>query len=190
METKEKILKAGAEIIAHEGLRSFTAKNLAKRVGISDAAVFKHFSSMEEVAQELFDRFTSDCLRRVERVVRSKKDPKEKLEKLIETQIRMLERTKGILPLICLELVRSNRKPLKEKASAVLNAYASLVKEVIKEGVEKGVFKEELDLDEVAYSLIGLMQAKAFQWFVRGKKGRIVRDPETLKKLVLTGMLR
>jgi len=32
------------------------------------------------------------------------------------------------------------------------------------------------------------MQAKAFQWFLKGKKGKMTRDPETVKKLILYGL--
>jgi len=43
--TKDKIIEIAAEIIAQEGLRGFTAKNIAARLNITDAAIFKHFKN-------------------------------------------------------------------------------------------------------------------------------------------------
>jgi transcriptional regulator, TetR family len=43
LSTREKIILAGAEIIIHEGLKRFTAKNIANKIGITDAAIYKHF---------------------------------------------------------------------------------------------------------------------------------------------------
>lgn len=69
VKTREKILKVGAEIIAHDGLRKFTAKNLAQKIGISDAAIFKHFSSMNEIAEEIIRRYTNECILRTKEAV-------------------------------------------------------------------------------------------------------------------------
>jgi len=188
--TREKIIKAGAEIIAHEGLKRFTAKNLAQKVGISDAAIFKHFSSMEEIAEEILARFTGECLKKVEKVVEEELPPRQKLEKIIETHLELLEKSKGVVPVICLEFSRSNRKHIREKANAFLRAYAELVKKVLKEGVERGEFRDDLDLEEVAFSFIGFMQAKAFQWLLKGKRGKVVREGDTVKKLFLEGVVK
>ncbi len=185
--TREKILKAAAEIIAHEGLKKFTAKNLAKRVGISDAAIFKHFSSMDEIAEEIIGRYMSECLNKTREAILSSKEPQEKLEKIIEGHMELLEKTKGIIPIICFEFSRSNKRSIKRKINEFLNEYAEHVKEVLKEGIEKGVFRNDIDLNEASFTFIGFMQAKAFQWFIRGKRGKIIQDRETVKKILVGG---
>ncbi|WP_461828885.1 TetR/AcrR family transcriptional regulator [Aquifex sp.] len=186
--TREKILKAAAEIIAHEGLRQFTAKNLASKVGISDAAIFKHFSTMDEIAEEIIRRYTSECLSRTREAVNSGGNSIEKLEKVIETHIELLEKTKGVVPIICFEFARSNKRNLKRLINEFLETYAGMIKDVLEEGIKKGEIAADIDLDEASFSFIGFMQAKAFQWFIRGKKGKIIKDKETVKKLLLRGL--
>jgi len=185
--TREKILKAGAEIIAHEGLKRFTAKNLAQKIGISDAAIFKHFSTMDEIAEEIIRRYTTECLMRTQEAIASGRTPLEKLEKIIDGHIELLEKTKGIIPIICFEFSRSNKVNLKRRISEFLWEYANLIKEVISEGIEKGEIREDIDLEEASFTFIGFMQAKAFQWFLKGKRGRIIKDKDTVKKLLLGG---
>ncbi|RUM30411.1 MAG: TetR/AcrR family transcriptional regulator [Aquifex sp.] len=188
VKTREKILKVGAEIIAHEGLRKFTAKNLAQKIGISDAAIFKHFSSMNEIAEEIIRRYTNECILRTKEAVALGKTPTEKMEKILEGHMELLEKTRGIIPIICFEFSRSDKRSLKRKIHEFLEEYGSILKEVIREGIKKDEFRDDIDVDEAAFSLIGFMQAKAFQWFLKGKKGKIIRDPETVKKLILYGL--
>ncbi|RUM30928.1 MAG: TetR/AcrR family transcriptional regulator [Aquifex sp.] len=190
VKTRDKILKVGAEIIAHEGLRKFTAKNLASKIGISDAAIFKHFSSMEEIAEEIIRRYTNECILKTKEAITLGRTPKEKLEKILEGHIELLEKTRGIIPIICFEFSRSDKRNIKKKISEFLKEYAQIVMEVIQEGIEVGEFRDGIDVEETAYSIIGLLQAKAFQWFLRGKKGKIIKDPDTVKKLILYGILK
>lgn len=188
--TRERILKAAAEIIAHEGLRQFTAKNLANKVGISDAAIFKHFSTMDEIAEEIIRRYTTECLSRTQEAIRSNGSAVDKLERIIDSHIELLEKTKGVVPIICFEFARSNKRNLKRLINEFLDTYATVVKGVLEEGIRDGEIVSDIDLDEASFSFIGFMQAKAFQWFIRGKKGKIIRDRETVKKLLLRGLRR
>ncbi len=186
--TRERILKAAAEIIAHEGLRQFTAKNLAGKVGISDAAIFKHFSTMDEIAEEIIKRYTGECLSRTQEAILLGGNSIEKLERVIESHMDLLEKTKGVVPIICFEFARSNKRNLKRLINEFLETYAGMIKGVLEEGIRKGEIAQDIDLDEASFSFIGFMQAKAFQWFIRGKKGKIIKDKETVKKLLLRGL--
>jgi AcrR family transcriptional regulator len=69
LSTREKIIKAGAQIIAHEGLRMFTAKKIGEKLGISDAAIFKHFPTMDSIAEEIISRYTTECLKRTDEAI-------------------------------------------------------------------------------------------------------------------------
>ena len=187
--TREKIIKTGAQIIAHEGLRMFTAKRIGERLGISDAAIFKHFPSMDSIAEEIIGRYTTECLRRTERAIREGADAVEKLSLIIEGHIDLLEETRGVTPVLCFEFSRSNKKKLKKMIFDFLNVYASKVGEVIYEGIQEGTIRKDIDVEEVSFSFIGFMQAKVFQWFIRGRRGKIVKDRESVKKMLLEGLV-
>ncbi|RLJ71294.1 TetR family transcriptional regulator [Hydrogenivirga caldilitoris] len=187
--TRERIIKAGAQIIAHEGLRMFTAKRIGEKLGISDAAIFKHFPTMDSIAEEIISRYTTECLRRTDEAIRNGKNAVERLELILEGHIDYLEETRGISPVLCFEFSRSNRRKLKKLIFDFLNSYADKVGWVIQEGIKEGTIRRDIDIEEVSFSFIGLMQAKVFQWFIRGRKGRIVKDRESLKKMILNGLV-
>lgn len=189
LSTKEKIVKAGAQIIAHEGLKMFTAKRIGEKLGISDAAVFKHFSSMEDIAEEIISRYTTECLNRTDEAIRNGKNAIEKLALIIEGHIDLLEETRGITPVLCFEFSRSNKRKLKKMIFDFLSTYAKKVGDVIYEGINEGTIRDDIDVEEVSFSFIGFMQAKVFQWFIRGRKGKIVKDRDSVKKMLLEGLV-
>ncbi|WP_457599762.1 TetR/AcrR family transcriptional regulator [Hydrogenivirga sp.] len=189
LSTREKIIRVGAQIIAHEGLRMFTAKKIGEKLGISDAAIFKHFPTMDSIAEEIISRYTNECLRRTDEAIEKGRNAVERLELIMEGHIDYLEETRGVSPVLCFEFSRSNKRKLKRMISEFLNTYAQKIGGVIQEGVREGTIRKDIDIEEVSFSFIGLMQAKVFQWFIRGRKGKIVRDRETLKRMILEGLV-
>ncbi len=187
--TRERIIKTGAQIIAHEGLRMFTAKRIGERLGISDAAIFKHFPTMDSIAEEIIGRYTTECLRRTEEAIRRGSNAVEKLSLIIDGHIDLLEETRGVTPVLCFEFSRSSKRKLKKMIFDFLNTYASKVGEVIYEGMQEGTIRKDIDVEEVSFSFIGFMQAKVFQWFIRGRRGKIVKDRDSVKKMLLEGLV-
>lgn len=70
--------------------------------------------------------------------------PTEKMEKILEGHMELLERTRGIIPIICFEFSRSDKRSLKRKIHEFLEEYGSILKEVIREGIKKGLCKLRL----------------------------------------------
>lgn len=62
-ERRAEILAATLSIIADEGLNGWTTSALARRVGVSEATLFRHFSSKEEI-QAAAVRHQAETLRR------------------------------------------------------------------------------------------------------------------------------
>lgn len=53
---KIEIADATLEVIGREGLGRFTAASLAKQVGVSDGALFRHFPNMDLIIEAAIDR--------------------------------------------------------------------------------------------------------------------------------------
>ncbi|MGM0124632.1 hypothetical protein IGI37_002026 [Enterococcus sp. AZ194] len=53
--TKEQILKAAYDVVSTEGFAGFTARNIAKRMGISTQPIYLEFKNMEDLKNELLE---------------------------------------------------------------------------------------------------------------------------------------
>ena len=47
--TKDQILKAAYDVVAKEGFKGFTARNIAKKMGISTQPIYLEFKNMEDL---------------------------------------------------------------------------------------------------------------------------------------------
>lgn len=58
--TKDQILKAAYEVIAKEGFSKFTARNIAKKMGISTQPIYLEFKNMQDLKNTLVETIMKD----------------------------------------------------------------------------------------------------------------------------------
>jgi AcrR family transcriptional regulator len=189
LSTREKIIRIGAEIIVKEGLRKFTAKNIADKLGITDAAIFKHFKSMDEIILEIIQTYVSRCSQSAIEAVEKGQSVKEKLQLLLKSHIEVLEDTRGAVPVLCFELSRSEDLKFKHILSEFVENYKEKISRIIEEGQREGSIKKNLDPEEIAMFFIGSIQAKVFAYVISGKEGRIIEDPDQFISVIFYGIM-
>lgn len=65
---KEEMLKASLQLFAARGYDAVSVRDIAKQAGVSEAALYKHFKSKEEMALYIFTAIVSDYTERLQRV--------------------------------------------------------------------------------------------------------------------------
>ncbi len=190
LSTRDKIIEVGAEIIVKEGLRKFTAKNVASKLGITDAALFKHFKSMDDIILEIINKYVTRCLGAVETALKEGTNTKEKLELVLRAHFEVLEETRGAVPVLCFEFSRAKNEKFFNILKEFVENYRCKLAEIIKQGQEEGIVREDLDPDDTAMLFLGMIQAKVFAYIMAQKTGPIVEDPDLLISQLFYGILR
>jgi AcrR family transcriptional regulator len=99
-ERRAQILEATLAIIAEEGFHAWTSAALARRVGVSEATLFRHFASKEEMLSEAV-RYQAETLRQRVADFRGNGGPWEQLLGLVMSVLSFLEDAGGA-PLLIL----------------------------------------------------------------------------------------
>lgn len=58
IETKGKILEAGLALFSQKGYLGATTKEIAKKAGVAEPTLFRHFSSKEKLFEEIINRYS------------------------------------------------------------------------------------------------------------------------------------
>ncbi len=77
--TREKIIAACEDRFVREGFASTSVDEIAGDLGMSKKTFYKHFSSKEDLVQQIMERFMGNVRSRVERVLSSDKSAVEKI---------------------------------------------------------------------------------------------------------------
>ncbi len=190
LSTKEKIILAGAEIIVQEGLRRFTAKNIANKVGITDAAIYKHFPSLDSIIIEIINKYISKCSQSVDRAVAMGLSVEETLKQVMREHIKVLEETKGAVPILCFEFSRSGNKKFFDVLHNFVESYKEKLSKILNKGQKEGFIREDINPSETAMLFVGLIQAKVFAYVMERREGKIINDPEQLISELFYGIVK
>lgn len=86
MKRDEQILDAAADLFLERGFRNVTLDEIGARLNITGPAIYRHFSSKDELLATLFDQAMDHLLLLVDQAGDSS-DPKTRLDSLIRAQV-------------------------------------------------------------------------------------------------------
>ena len=77
---QKQILDKSIGIIHSEGIQGFTIKNLSKAIGFTEAAIYRHFKSKNEILCAVLDNFTGKLLEFITTIDENESNSLEKIE--------------------------------------------------------------------------------------------------------------
>lgn len=184
-ERREEIAHAVLRIIGEQGITSFTTTALAKEIGVTSGALFRHFASRDEILQEAV-RY---AVVKIEETFPDRSLPATvRLVQLARNRVRLLGSEPGIV-----WLLRSEQAHLTLPKSAV-KLLDSLIKrsrqfllDAIREGGRQGTIRDDIKPDILLVLVMGTIHA------LLGMPG--IRRPSTRRRspdpdLILSALMR
>lgn len=168
---QEQIKKAVLEIISEEGLHNLSTRKLAKRIGLSEGAIFRHFTSKREIILSIIDDVRIDLISQLRSIVQSNEETESKLFTYLCRNIEYLKKYKGITMLLFSEATHLGDKELKAKLNKLLNDQKKMVAEIVLEGIKKGIWDDKVNPDDFADIYLGIPIVFNFELLL--KSGRL-----------------
>lgn len=162
---REQVIRASLDVIAEEGIRKLTTSALAKKIGMSEANLYRHFKNKEDILLSTVDKIGEGLLANLTAVRNMKTDNSLlKLKSLFQKHLRYIEENRGIPRLLFSEEIHSGNKEIRLQFATVIGAYMAGVELLIREGQEQNYINKKLDRKAVAATLVGMIQITTIKW--------------------------
>lgn len=149
---KEQIKEAVLSLVYNEGIKCFTVKKLAKAIGLSEAGIFRHYSSKKEILLDILSDVETKLVQDLNKIIEKPLSSKKQLQQIICSTISFMIQHNGINVLMLSECAVNNHIDLKTKLAQIYANQRSIVESVVSKGVERGEFHETVD--PVAFSML------------------------------------
>ncbi len=169
---QEEIKKAVLDIIHREGLKNVSTKNLAKKVGISEGTIFRHFQSKNDIMMGIIDDVSTGFVEKLRKIAFSEKSPPERLFDLLCTTVTYLVENKGITILLFSEASYDNDKKMLEKLNYIFNSQKEFAAMIVSDGIASGVWDKSVSPDDVASLYMGIPITLNIEMILMGEKFR------------------
>ncbi len=184
VDTREKILEAATRVFAQKGY-SATIEQIAEVMGASKGNIYYYFDSKQTLLFHLLQRAMKLLLEGVGKIEDVPAD--ERLRKLLRNHVINLCENKDLMT-VMMDLHRELSPEQWQVIVDLRNNYEDKIREIIREGVDKGFF---LPYDEniLTYSLLGSINW-VYTWYKND--GRLTPDEiaDIISEHLLKGMQR
>lgn len=157
--TRRQILDSSLKLFSDRGFARTSVRDIAHAVGITDAAIYYHFSSKRDLLRALFEeRGIIAALQGLEALDPSL-DPEEQLQKVSLQALRVLSRNRDFIKVLLVEALaeRENGEAVEEWRAAV-NRWSGAILRLLSIYSGRGVLKDQgLDLaaEEIVDAVLG-----------------------------------
>ncbi|NWG14010.1 MAG: helix-turn-helix transcriptional regulator, partial [Acidobacteria bacterium] len=170
--------------IGDRGLRHFTAQEIGRRLGISDAAVFRHLPSKQAIIRAAIDRLEQLLFEDFPPV---DADPMVRLGKFFCRRAATAASQPGFARLMfCEDLGRAGEPEENERIQAFKQRSARFVRGCLEEARARGMLVPGIGTQEASFLIMGALMAFLFARHLAEADLTLRRDAEHLwKKLEL-----
>jgi TetR/AcrR family transcriptional regulator, cholesterol catabolism regulator len=164
---REELLELAAAMFAERGLRATTVRDIADSAGILSGSLYHHFSSKEEMVDEVLRGFLDWLFERYEQIVATEPNPLERLKGLFMASFEAIEDRHAQVVIYQDE---AKRLASQERFSYVEERNREQRKmwlALLNQGVEEGYFRPDIDVDLV-YRFIRDTTWVSVRWYQPG----------------------
>jgi AcrR family transcriptional regulator len=163
---RRQIVAAARKLIVKYGSEHVTVRRMAKEIGVSEGAIYRHFRSKREILSLLIDEIENTLIGDIENhyTETSGLNVLEVLERIIASHVSSVQQRSGISFQVIAEIISFGDKKLNKKIHDVIDDYIGRIREILAYGVKAGEIREDVDLDAVATLFFSTMQGLVSIW--------------------------
>ena len=181
------IMEAATDRISKYGIQNLTIKTLASDIGLSEPALYRHFSSKNEILLSLLEYFKAEMKSRINGISH-KPDATagDVLRAIFNSQLQAFTNKPAIVSAIFAASIFHFDEALSSKVSEIMDLMQEYVSSNIKKGQEAGQYSKLINAPILTTIIIGGIRMTVLKWKISGHKSNLVKDG----KAVLEGILK
>ena len=165
---REQILQALAHILQHQAGQRITTKSLAAEVGVSEAALYRHFPSKARMFEGLIDFIEQTLLSRINLILKEEKETLVRCERIMQLLLLFAERNPGITRILTGDALQGEHERLRERVTHMFDKLESQLKQVLRERKLREGVGFSVDESQLANLLLASVEGRLSQ-FVRSQ---------------------
>ncbi|RJE77916.1 nucleoid occlusion factor SlmA [Pseudoalteromonas citrea] len=167
---KEQILQSLAQMLETSPGQRITTAKLAAEVGVSEAALYRHFPSKARMFEGLIEFIENTLLSRINLILDNEKETQNRIYNILVLLLTFAQKNPGITRILTGDALQGEQERLRERVQGLFEKLETQFKQVLRERkLREG---KAFSTDEAAL-------ANFFLAYVEGKMNQFVRSDFT-----------
>ncbi|WP_372936189.1 TetR/AcrR family transcriptional regulator [Mariniphaga sediminis] len=167
-ERQQEIIETALELINEKGIQGLTIKNLSKKLGITEPAIYRHFENKIQILIAVLDMLKSNTSKIFESERNSSEPAMDKIGRLFEKHFHSFAQKPSLASVIFSEEIFRNEEKLISKISEVIEHNNQTLLAILKEGQQKDEIRTDIDAGHLVVFIMGTLRLFVKKWQFAG----------------------
>ncbi|HKM94034.1 MAG TPA: TetR/AcrR family transcriptional regulator [Prolixibacteraceae bacterium] len=161
---QKEIIDVSLELIAESGIQGLTIKNLAKKIGFSESAIYRHYENKTQILVAILNFFKENSERLFKAELETEEEAMTKISNIFHKQFKIFAASPSLVAVIFSEELFRNEAILMAKVSQIMNNNSNTLTSIIKSGQEKGELRTDVEAEHLSLVVMGSLRLFVKQW--------------------------
>ena len=161
---REQILQALAGMLESNPGQRITTAALAKEVGVSEAALYRHFPSKARMFEGLIDFIEETIFSRVKLIVQSDAGAARQVEQMITLLLAFVEKNPGMARILSGDALAGETDRLRMQGNQLFERLETQIKQVLRESEMREGTRTEIPAGSAANLIIATAEGRIRQY--------------------------
>lgn len=185
-ERQEEIIETAIELIDSKGIQGLTIKNLSKKIGISEPAIYRHFDSKIHILTTVLEMLKKGSENVYNVKIAKNENAVEKITNLFESHFKMFTEKPVFASVIFSEELFQNETVLKAKVAEVINHNNEILISIIQTGQKKNEIRKDIKADDLAILIMGTLRLYVKKWQLSGLSFNLKQEGARIIEMIKT----
>jgi len=187
---KHQILEALAQELEKSPGERITTAGLARAVGVSEAALYRHFPSKAKMFEGLIEFLEETVFGLTNRILSDEKRAAARCEKILTVLLGFSARNPGISRILMGEVLTGETERLRQRIGQFFDRMETQFKQVLREGEVAGELRDGANIAAIANLQLAMVEGRINQYVRSGFKRSPMADWELQWALLAAPVFR
>ncbi len=179
-ERQQEIIETALGLINEKGIQGLTLKNLSKKLGITEPAIYRHFENKIEIIVALLDLLKRNTSGIFASELNSDEPAVRKIERLFEKNFKLFTEMPSLASVVFSEEIFRNEEKLIGKLSEVIEQNNQTLLTILKEGQQKNEIRSDIEAGHLVIFIMGALRLFVKKWQFSGFTFNLEKEGDKL----------
>ncbi len=185
----QKIIKAALKVFAKKGFYNSRVSEIAKEAEVADGTIYLYFKNKDDILISVFETEMKEMISNMKKELSKSHDTIEKIRIYAFQHLNMITENQEWAEVAQVELRQSSkfmRVYIKDHYMDYINIFAY----IIREGQEKGIFKEGINTGIAKRAFFGALDEMGRYWVLsRSKRYSVEESAKQISDMFIQGIM-
>ena len=174
------IIDAAGKLLASGGIQNLTTKKLAIEMGFSEAALYRHFKSKDDIIFAMLTYLASNIDKRINEIINSDMDAIEKLKTLFNNQFTFFNKNTHYLVAIFSDGLWENNEKTHQAVKQIMAVKQKHLNFIFEEGQNKNKITSNVNSKTLTHMIMGIFRLHMLKWKMNDFKFDLINSGNQL----------